>query len=51
MAIAYEWRGDFTSAEANVLHAECFDHPVLSVAEWDWPGAGRGAQPGLGVRP
>jgi GNAT superfamily N-acetyltransferase len=38
MTIAYEWRGDFTSAEANALHAECFDHPVLSDDEWDWRG-------------
>ena len=36
--ITYEWRGDFASAEANALHAECFDHPVLSDAEWDWRG-------------
>jgi GNAT superfamily N-acetyltransferase len=38
MAISYEWRGEFTSAEANRLHAECFDHPVLSDQEWDWRG-------------
>jgi GNAT superfamily N-acetyltransferase len=36
MAIRYEWRGDFASAEANALHAECFDHPVLPDHEWDW---------------
>ena len=36
MAITYEWRGAFASAEANVLHAECFDHEVLPDAEWDW---------------
>jgi GNAT superfamily N-acetyltransferase len=36
MTITYEWRGDFTSAEANVLHAECFGHDVLPDAEWDW---------------
>ena len=29
MAISYAWRGEFTRAEANVLHAECFGHPVL----------------------
>jgi hypothetical protein len=34
MTITYEWRGQFTSAEANALHAECFDHPVLSDDEW-----------------
>ena len=38
MAISYEWRGEFTSAEANRLHAECFDHAVLSDGEWDWRG-------------
>jgi hypothetical protein len=38
MTIRYEWRGEFTSAEANVLHAECFDHPVLGDGEWDWRG-------------
>ena len=38
MTITYEWRGRFTSAEANALHAECFDHPVLADDEWDWKG-------------
>ena len=38
MTITYEWRGNFTSAEANRLHAECFDHPALSDDEWDWRG-------------
>jgi GNAT superfamily N-acetyltransferase len=38
MAISYEWRGQFASAEANALHAECFDHPVLGDDEWDWKG-------------
>jgi hypothetical protein len=38
MAISYEWRGEFTSPEANALHAECFDHPVLGDDEWDWRG-------------
>jgi hypothetical protein len=36
--ITYEWRGQFTSAEANSLHAECFEHRVLSDGEWDWRG-------------
>jgi GNAT superfamily N-acetyltransferase len=36
--ISYEWRGDFTSAEANALHAECFGHPVLGYDDWDWRG-------------
>jgi hypothetical protein len=38
MTIGYEWRGEFTGAEANVLHGECFGHPVLTDAEWDWRG-------------
>ena len=38
MTITYAWRGEFASAEANVLHAECFDHPVLDDDEWDWRG-------------
>ena len=33
MAVAYEWRGAFSSAELNVLHAEGFEHDVL---DWDW---------------
>jgi hypothetical protein len=36
MTISYRWRGDFSSAEANALHAECFGHPVLGDDEWDW---------------
>jgi GNAT superfamily N-acetyltransferase len=36
MTITYEWRGEFASAEANRLHAECFGHEVLSDREWDW---------------
>ena len=38
MTISYEWRGQFTSAEANSLHAECFEHRVLSDGQWDWRG-------------
>ena len=33
MAVAYEWRGAFTSDELNVLHAEGFRHDLLG---WDW---------------
>jgi GNAT superfamily N-acetyltransferase len=29
----YEWRGEFTSAELNELHAEGFEHERL---EYDW---------------
>lgn len=34
--VAYAWRGDFTSREANALHAEAFDTRVFSDDEWDW---------------
>ena len=30
-----EWRGQFANAEANLLHAECFDH---APADEDWWG-------------
>ena len=36
MSITYEWRGDFTSTEANALHAAAFDTRVFTDAEWDW---------------
>jgi GNAT superfamily N-acetyltransferase len=36
VTISYQWRGEFTSAEANALHAECFNHPVYSDEDWDW---------------
>ena len=36
MAISYEWRGAFTSAEANALHAEAFGTRVFADEEWDW---------------
>jgi GNAT superfamily N-acetyltransferase len=35
VAVAYDWRGAFTSAELNVLHAEGFEHDLL---DWDWGG-------------
>ena len=35
MALTYAWRGAFTSAELNVLHAEGFEHDLL---DWDWRG-------------
>jgi GNAT superfamily N-acetyltransferase len=31
--VAYEWRGEFSSAELNALHAEGFEHELL---DWDW---------------
>ena len=33
MPVAYAWRGAFTAAELNVLHAEGFEHDLL---DWDW---------------
>ena len=36
MSITYEWRGEFTSSEANALHAEAFATRVFSDDEWDW---------------
>jgi GNAT superfamily N-acetyltransferase len=30
------WRGPFTSAEANLLHAAAFGTRVYSDDEWDW---------------
>jgi GNAT superfamily N-acetyltransferase len=31
-----QWRGDFTSSEANTLHAEAFGTRLFSDAEWNW---------------
>lgn len=36
MTVSYEWRGGFTSPEANVLHAEAFTTRVFDTSEWDW---------------
>ena len=30
------WRGEFTSAEANELHAEAFSTRIFTEDEWDW---------------
>ncbi len=32
----YEWRGRFTNAEVNALHAEAFDTRVFTDEEWPW---------------
>jgi GNAT superfamily N-acetyltransferase len=32
----YEWRGLFTSAEVNALHAEAFETRVSDESEWNW---------------
>lgn len=34
--VRYEWRGDFTNAEVNALHAEAFETRVFADDEWDW---------------
>ena len=36
MSISYKWRGAFTSAEANALHAQAFRTRTFTDAEWDW---------------
>jgi GNAT superfamily N-acetyltransferase len=36
MEVIYAWRGEFTSAEANALHAEAFGTRVFGDEEWDW---------------
>ena len=36
-AIRIEWRGEVTSTEVNVLHAEAFSSSrVFTDEEWDW---------------
>jgi GNAT superfamily N-acetyltransferase len=34
--VEIQWRGPFTSREANELHAEAFGTRVFSDAEWNW---------------
>ena len=36
MAVTYQWRGAFTSAEVNALHAEAFETRVYDESEWNW---------------
>ena len=36
MAVTYHWRGTFTNAEVNALHAEAFETRVFDESEWDW---------------
>ena len=35
MKMEYAWRGAFDNGELNALHAEGFDHEVLSYDWWD----------------
>jgi GNAT superfamily N-acetyltransferase len=34
--VTYEWRGAFTNAEVNQLHAEAFETRVYDESEWNW---------------
>jgi GNAT superfamily N-acetyltransferase len=34
--VEIEWRGPFTSREANALHAEAFGTRVFTDTEWNW---------------
>jgi GNAT superfamily N-acetyltransferase len=34
--IEVQWRGEFTSSEANALHAQAFGTRVFGDDEWDW---------------
>ncbi|MDQ1424139.1 MAG: hypothetical protein QOD72_1637 [Acidimicrobiaceae bacterium] len=36
MTISYMWRGLFDNDEINRLHAEAFDTPIFTEAEWNW---------------
>jgi GNAT superfamily N-acetyltransferase len=36
VSITCTWRGDVTSTELNVLHAEAFGTRVYDDSEWDW---------------
>jgi GNAT superfamily N-acetyltransferase len=36
MAVTLLWRGAFTNAEVNALHAEAFQTQLYDESEWDW---------------
>jgi hypothetical protein len=36
MTLTYQWRGDFTNHEVNLLHAEAFGTKVFDESEWNW---------------
>ena len=36
MTVIFQWRGDFTNQEVNVLHAEAFGTRVFDGSEWNW---------------
>jgi GNAT superfamily N-acetyltransferase len=35
-SVTYGWRGQFSNAEVNVLHAEAFGTRLFDEAEWNW---------------
>ncbi len=36
MTTEFGWRGEFTNAEVNALHAEAFGTRVFGESEWNW---------------
>jgi hypothetical protein len=34
--VTCQWRGAFTNAEVNALHAEAFETAVFDESEWNW---------------
>ena len=36
MATIFQWRGAFTNAEVNALHAEAFQTRLFDESEWNW---------------
>ena len=36
MTVTLLWRGAFTNAEVNALHAEAFQTQLYDESEWDW---------------
>src|SRR5258708_6563683 len=42
----FTWRGGFTNAERNALHAEAFQTKVFDESEWNWGWPGARMAPG-----
>jgi GNAT superfamily N-acetyltransferase len=36
VATNFQWRGEFTNAEVNALHAEAFQTRLFDESEWNW---------------
>jgi GNAT superfamily N-acetyltransferase len=36
VTLSFSWRGAFTNAEINTLHAEAFQTKVFDESEWNW---------------